>query len=296
MPSGELTFTPASLIAIADDEMQNEIVPLILRQRAKHFRAFKDTITEALESGAPRTRYPIPEYAMNRRLQNVAFVEGKEERSLHKIDHDLEMDVPIRGNSWTSWMDDFLGGRQGYYISGDELVLYPSASAGRTLRMYYYRLPNRLVATTDAARVISVNPLTGTLTCSAVPTAWAPGDSVCCVDGKPGFQLKFESRPIVTSSSPTLELADVSLIAPGDWIALEGDSPIPQIPVETHPLLYERCAYKILKDQGDAKSDETLAAYEAAKLGYIASFNTDVEQGPNKIVSRRGIFDYVRRR
>lgn len=47
----------------------------------------------------------------------------------------------------------------------------------------------------------------------------------------------------------TLENA-VSGLSVGDWLALEGQTPIPQIPVEFRPLLEQRVVVKLYELQG----------------------------------------------
>ena len=285
MPLDQSTFPPVTVLRMADTQLELAIVPVILSTRAAHFRTSVDYVT------TEAAVYPIPEYAMNRSLQNVAYVSPTgEESALTPVDHDREME---EGVSWYSWATGFLGGRQGYYVSGDDLVLFPAPAAGKTLRVYYYRRPNRLVEENDAARVISVNPGTGVVTCATVPGAWAIGTSLCCVAGKPGFALRFEARAITGVASPTVTLGDVTGIVAGDYLALEGDSPIPQLPVEAHALLAQKTVCKILESLGDAKKGASDAEYTEMLRNYVNSFPLRVEQAPKRIAPRKNLLRFM---
>lgn len=239
IPFGQNTYTEDRALAIADDELQTVVAPMILKLKADHFLTYSDQTTTTLVA------YDIPPTAHNRNLHAVVYVQtdGSEVR-LTKINFDVETSVNADN-------EFFPGGA--YYIRGDKVILYPESTAGQTLRMYFYRLPNQLVATSAAAEVLSVDYNTNIVTCSSVPAAWAAGDSICCVAGTPGFDLRFEAADIVAVSSPTVTVADASDVVEGDWLALEGDSPIPQIPIETHPILAQAALVKILEGLGDPK-------------------------------------------
>lgn len=278
IPANQSTYEADEMIAIADDELQTMIVPAIMALKAAHFLTYVDyTTTTAVV-------YDIPATALNRDLQNVVFVAADgSETALTPIDFDVE----VQGGDRSFFQYG------AFYVRGDKLVLYPDSTAGQTLRLYYYRLPNRLVQTSEAAEVLSVDYDTNIITCSSVPADWAAGDSICCVSGQPGFDLNIEAADIVDVSSPTVELADASAVVAGDWLAAEGDSPIPQIPVETHPLLAQAALVKILEGLGDPRMKLSQEKLMEVMRNYQNVASPRVEQAFPKLISRKRLADYM---
>lgn len=277
-------MTRAVALATADDELQTVIVPLMLSLRSKYLLSSLDYTT------TPAIRYAIPPFAIGRSIQNIAMVgaDGRESE-LTFVDHDREME----GSAWDSWARDFLGGRSGYYLSGDDVILYPQARPGLTLRIFYYRLPNRLALIENCARVTAVDSGTGVVSVSGLPLEWTVGTSLCCVAGIPGFPLRFEARAAVAAGSGTVTLADVSSIIVGDWLAPEGDSPIPQIPVEAHPMLAQAAVTKLHESLGDPRLSNAQAKYKEIRDGFVTANTPRVEQAPKMMSPRRGLLSYI---
>lgn len=280
LPADQDTFSEARMLQFADDEMQIRVVPAVMSLRADHFVTYTDYTTTT------ETRYDIPKTALNRNLKRVAFLQSDgSEPSLTRIDLDTETEAYWRARVFETGA---------YYVEGDKIVLYPSSTAGKTLRLRYHRLPNQLVETSAAALVLSVDYDLNVVTCSSVPAAWATGDSLCCVSGDPGFTLRFEAAEALDVSSPTIEFADASEIVAGDWIALEGDSPIPQLPVEAHPILAQCAAVKVLESLGDAKLDSSRKDLAEIMAAYVGVAAPRVEDAPKRVVSHSKMSNYIR--
>lgn len=276
IPADQSTYLPAEMIKMADDEMQIRLVPILFQSKADFFLTFSDVTTTSSLS------YDIPEAAFNRALHSIFFVDAAgNETELTYVDFNEEtfaaLDYP-RGACFTR---------------GEKLHLFPRAFPDRTLRLYYYRLPNRLVPTTEAAQVTAVDSGTGIVTTTGVPADWTAGTTVCCVKGRPGFQLRFAARDLTAASSPTVTLADVSDIEIGDWIALEGDSPIPQLPVEAQPVLAQATIAKILEGLGDPGLAAAKTDLRDALAAYVAITGPRIDRGPKSLVSRRRLLNYM---
>lgn len=278
---GPGTFDEDKVLAFADDELQSAIVPAVMSLRAEHFATYEDvTTTDELV-------YEIPESALNRGLKRVCFVDAAGvEQKLTKIDFDAESDEPGQRGTYPNGA---------FYIQGDSVVLYPNVTAGRTLRMHFYRAPNRLVQTSAAAQVLAVDTDLDTVTCSSVPASWEVGDLVCCVAGRPGFGLRFAAREITVAGSPSFTIDDVTGVEVGDWIALEGDSPIAQIPVEMHPVLAQKVAAKVLEALGDPKTPFSRDEYAAIAKNVVDMAGPRVESAPKRFTGRNRLIDWLRK-
>lgn len=270
------------MIKMADDELQETIVPVVFGLRADHFLDFTDyTTTDDVD-------YEIPESALNRNLRSVCYVDerGVESR-LTPVEYDDEAGAVNYDRR------SFAHGA--YYIRGDMLKLYPSSTPGKTLRLHYYRLPNKLVPIDQAAKVTDVDYDTGVVTTSGVPATWTTDDVLCCVAGRPGFRLRFAAKKPTDVSSPTVTFAaeDVAEIAVGDWLALEGDSPIPQIPVEAHRLLAQATLVKVLEAHGDDTMEKSQKKLDIAIARYQNMATPRVEEDPKSVVSRANIRHFI---
>lgn len=288
IPVNQSTFTPERVFAFADDEILDTVVPMIRAHRNDHFVTFSDVATTSA------VEYEIPDEAMNRGLYNVALL-GSDGTpySLVRIDFDREIEPDAY-----SWRKRYTRGGLAYFLRGDALFLYPESEAGETLRIYYERLPNRLIPTTLAAKVVSVNTGNGQVTCvsASVPAAWDNGTKLCVVKGTPGFTLRVASTTAsaATDTIVTLPTADVADIEADDWIAPLGDSPLIQLPVEAHSVLAQAVAVKLQEAMGDEILPAAREALTAAVARYTSSFPQRVEQAPKRVFSRNRLIDHLR--
>jgi len=305
LPINTSTWTPTTILAAATEVMLEHVVPLVRTQRANHFRTFHDqAVVEAT------LRYAIPTEAMNRGLRNVAALDAEGNPvKIQAVDLDAEIDI----GAW--WRDHVLANpdtRAGYYIEGDELVLHPRSFAG-TMRLYYDRLPNRLCRSetttlqgtsylAEAVQVVSVDTVTGAITCTAtaVPAAITTSTPICVVQGTPGFRLKIASATpsaktstIVTLGNDIAAVAAAGIVA-GDWVCLAGDSPVIQLPVELHGMVAEYVAHMVLRVAGDARMAASEKVLGMMAENYRKSFRgLRVDDDPREVASDNKLSDSV---
>jgi hypothetical protein len=85
---------------------------------------------------------------------------------------------------------------------------------------------------------------------TSVPTGWVNGDSVDLQAAQPQFDLLGTCDITdITGTDITLD-GDIGTLAAGDYLCLEGQTCVPQIPVEFHQLLAQRVVCKIYELQG----------------------------------------------
>lgn len=281
IPDDPHTFEPEAMAKIADVLMQLKAVPTLMAANAKHFLDYVDYTTTS------EVTYDIPKAAINRNLADVVYVkQDGSESPLTIIDY--QTDIRERG-----------GLRYPYgaaYIRGDQLILYPESQAGRTLRLYFHRLPGQLVLEEAAAQITAVDTGTGDVTTGGLPSTWTTANTFDFIQGDPGFRLRAEDVTASSVSSPTLTVptAVAAELQVGDWVALHGESPIPQIPVEAHALLAQLVLVKVLEAMGDSKHKTSLAELAEMMAAYRTMTSPRVATAPPVLVSRNRLIDWIR--
>lgn len=302
IPVNRSTFTPTQILAYADEETLDTILPMLRKPRRAFFIESEDQTTTTA------TAYDIPDEASNRSLKNVALLDSNGDPfALVPVDFDQEIDL---GSWWREVSRNYPDGRvSGYYVRGDQVHLWPRSESGRTLRLYFERLPQKLVLsetftlgttsyTQAAAKVVSVHASNGEVTCETgtVPAAWDTGTVLCVVKGTLGHTLRVASSTAVTATTTVVDFppADVTdIVQPGDWIAEVGESPLVQLPAEAFSILAQAVAVKCLEAIGSQKVVVAQQKLDRAMERYIESFPQRVEEAPKEIVSAHRLTEGV---
>jgi hypothetical protein len=241
LPSASATGTAdADLLAIANEELQSWLVPLLLAAKSRHLIRRYTVSTTA--GTAP---YRIPSRSI---LSSVAEVEivtaSGAVRNLAL--HDLSEKADLSSQNGTP---------TGFYLEGQNVYLTPTPATSETLRISYFIRPNELVATSAVATITVINTGTGALTTSAtVPGTFSTSQRYDLVTAKSSFEsLAIDlTASVASGTTVTFSAADLpSGLAVGDYICLAEQSPTPQVPADLHSLLSQRVAVKILEALGD---------------------------------------------
>lgn len=291
-------YKASNLLLLGDACMVDTIIPMMRKWRKHHFRTSSDQTTTAA------TTYAIPAQAMDRGVLNVTIVPSVgREYSLDPIDLDREIDPFTPGYSLNASSDR----PQQYYVHGDRITLYPSSRAGDVLRTHYERLPNRLARSaaytynsgSEAAEgglITSIDTGTGVITCSGgVPSTISTSTPICAVSSTPGFALLFSAvTPSAKSATTvTVSTANAALVSVGDWIALEGDSPIVQLPVEPGQILAQLVAAEALRSLGHRERAKDLEEKAGASIkNYIDSFPQRVAEQMESVDTSETLADW----
>lgn len=265
VPTAQATFQTADFLAIANEELQSYVVPLVISQREDYFIAHLDY---ALTSGV--MEYRLPSRAIGSGLREVSIIDS---------------DGQVNNNFPRVARENLTEADKGYYLDGNVLMLIVEnptqvVDIGQTLRMTYYQRPNTLVSSTLTATIATVTHATNTVTLAAAPpVAFTTGVEYDLINGAPGFEaLAIDWQ--ASSVGVTMVFADPlpTDLAAGDIIGIAGQSSVPQIPADLHPLLAQRCALKVLEGLGDSegidKAAGILARMEADAVKMIAPRTT----------------------
>lgn len=301
IPTSQVTFSADDLLAMADEELQIGVVPLVMRTREEYFVAFEDTVIQGNESG-----FDLPSRAIGSVLRNVTIIQNPNSQNSpaeRKIPQIAAEDAPYNNN-----FNNYLG-VQSFFLRNNQVILSPDTSSfggGITLRQYYFLRPNKLVEVNQTSQITAINANIATV--NVIPSGFGSGPLFTItsdvVRSVPGFGLLAmdESLTVNTTDLTITFTNDLSTygaggIQVGDYICLAGDSPIPQIPVELHTLLAQRTAVKILESLGDEKNLPAAAKkLEEMEKNITGLISSRVEGSAKKIVNNFSVLNRPYRR
>lgn len=230
VPIGNSTFTAAEVIKLADRENQTSIMRQLLSIREGYYRTATDY--DYVESG----EYDVPPLAIAGALDSIAIVNGPTRISVNLIDPAEQVSTDYPSTSG-----------YGYFIDGNTIKVKPASFDG-SLRISYMRRPSSLVATSAAARISAI--ASNVISVTSLPSTITTGETVDACQDQPNFEM-LGSRLITGIAGTDITLATaVTGLAVGDWLALQNQTPVPQIPVEFRTLLEQRVVVKIYELQG----------------------------------------------
>lgn len=287
IPGSQNLYPDSRILQIANEEMQMNIVPDIMDAREEYFVYYHDQLLTENNS-----QYFIPERAIGTKLRDVAIVQNPGESGevtipIVRLQPENAMGLPLSGLGFGTTT------RPGYIVRNNWIILYGPISAGQTLRMFFFIRPGYLVHTSEAAEVTAING--NIVSCSAVPTTWSTGTIVDVVEGKPPFNYRFIDQTTTLIAGNDITMPDVTDIEVGDWISLQYESPIAQIPWELHPLLTQGVTAYIMHSIDAKQAALEDARYQAMRKNALTMVDNRVEGQGEKIMSNNSISNWTKR-
>lgn len=282
IPTSQNTFSTADMLGLADDETRTGLVPMLMSVRESYFQTYKDV---AIVDGT--AAYAVPTRAIGEKLKEVQLVDtAGNVRDLDRIEKE---DVHSYSQGSSSALE-------GFYFEGSDIVLVPTPTglSDHYLRLTYFKRPSSLVAITAAGQITAINTGTREVTISSTPSTFTTSRTYDFIQANPGFKNLSIDQAVssVASNILTFSSALPSGLAIGDWVALAGETPIPQLPVEFHSVLALRTAISILRALGHEKEADSkqkeLEKLEERVLGLVSP---RVEGEPKKVISRTGVLN-----
>jgi hypothetical protein len=269
IPSNQGQITDAEIITLAQEQLVTEIVPFVVGVK-QHYYTREYTLTTA--NG--QLLYDLPGDANVDQFHSVRVTQaGVAERAL----------VQIPSSSRPNWLPDIIrtgGAPTHYYIEGNQIGLLPvPANAAYTVTLTYDLRQPTLVGTSAAAIVSSFLPTYTINTAATLPASFTTADAdgnypavqgvsplppfsgqlgfsspVYVDSGSSGAALYLSSTPNGGGGTPTTSLGSIAI---GSRITLAGESVIPMIPAEMHPVLYQATAVAALRTLGPSDRFQT---------------------------------------
>ena len=263
VPVSQSTFSTSDLLGFATDIMRTRIVPFVIRFQEDYF--LKEEITDR-----------VPSRALGGKIKNVALIS----------DSGCEIQLPRLEPC------DLGKSLQGFVLKGNQIILNCTPrNSNRWMKpkVSYYVRPSHLVLPELACRVIS---MTGNdVEVDQIPPGLELGSVLDFIGGEPTFDY-LGSAYIQNISGKTLSLSSIPKeIEKGalnvQWMARLGESPVPQIPLELHPLLAQSVACQLLESLGfEDKAAAAQRVLERMESDVIPVISPRVDDSRKRIINR----------
>jgi hypothetical protein len=245
----------ATLLALANDEVSYGLQPLLMKLRQDYFTA---TIDIPIVAG--QAAYDIPARAIGVKLRDVGLVDSSGKfTSLDRMQIDQ-----LDGLATTAGLPS------AFYLQDTQLVLFPTPSGSGTLRVPYYARRNRLVLPSAVAVVTAVNTTTGVIGFNTLPSTIVTGTKVDLVRSTPHFRtLAIDQTATVSGLNVTVPAAAVAQLAVGDYLCVAGETAVPQLAVELHPVLAQRVAVLWMTESGSPSLQAGILALQNMEAAIV---------------------------
>jgi hypothetical protein len=275
IPTSQNLFSDSDLIAMLNEELQNRVIPYILAVREDYFL----TYNEYTQNGST-TEIDIPKNAIGNKINQVNIYTASSDDSFFAS-------VP---RLTVSQINDYYGG---YYIQGSKIKIFPQAITSGQLRIYYYRRPSEIVATSRTAIISTVNTNTSIVCSTNLPANITTGSSIDIVSNEQPWDTITE-RTAGTVLNATLDLIDTTDIETGFYVASRGESPFAQIPQDTIPLLIQAVVVRMMEYMGDTNGlQAALLTYAQMESDNRNLITPRVDAQPKKISAHRRLSRYL---
>jgi hypothetical protein len=276
VPTSQLTFQDADFVALANDELQGEVIPLIMSTREDYFVDSVDVTCPA--SGV----IDFPDAAIGAKLKAVAVVQQDNPLTLWNLPR-IDMDV-VTGIKTVIAVS-------GFYITGNTLNIYPTPGdlSGRTIRIYFYKRSLTLATPADYSVITAIDTGTNTVSMSRLPTGWAANTQINSVSSVGAFNITNELATISSVAGLDIVLDNVTGMVVGDYLSGLGYSAVPQVPVEAHGYLAQLTAAKCLEGLGDREGMKAaLDKAEKLRTSLMIVISQRVDGSVKKVMSGNG--------
>ena len=289
LPDSQLLLQTEEILRMMNFQMRASLVPLIDSAAEEFFVHDEDIDYDGTE-----TVFNIPTRAVGTKLRDVVFVDS----------NGNEVGIPrLRPEQLKTNYGYGIGlafGLYGFILKDQTVQLFigssQSAPSYPTLRLKFFRRPSDCVTVNDCGQITLINTATREVTVDAAPTDWSTDLLFDFVKGSPHFTSKGDSLAIDSIAGNTLtftdELPDDLVV--GDWIAEEGETPIPQVPYEAFPLLTQLTIIKTLEANRDTDGmKNAMATLEEMKKSFLQIITPRVDGSPIKLGGTDGISNYI---
>jgi len=285
IPIDQVTFTEQQLLDFANEEMQQNALPMVMELHEEYL-----TATASVSVSAGVDTYDIPYRAVGNKLRYLKYCTTAPATgtffNMVRVD---PKDSQLYGTSNTN--NSFT---KYFYAQNSSVILtsIPNSDAGALVFSYYER-PGSLVLQDRVASVtgISVSGTNTVLACSSMPANIAPLTQVDFLQTLPGHKTYKTDYTLpagcidsvaLTITIPTADIPTGFRV--GDNVCTATEAFIPQIPTELHSILAQMVAVKCLEALGDQQGMQSAEAkLQQMKSNVGDLIDNRIESSPIKI-------------
>lgn len=260
-PSSNDLFSDSDFLVLFNHQMKVEIVPMMLKLNEEYFVQYKDfTITQG-------AKYRIPKRAIGSMIRDLKVIDaGGNQQNLARL---YEEDRPLN--------------KTGYYIERNQVELSNDFTTG-TLRMKYFGRPSTLVLTTACAEITSIDTGLNQVVVSSVPSTMTTNTIIDFVQASNPYDLLGMDYTISGVSGTTISFTTLpDDLVEGDYICIAGESPVPMVPDELHPVLIQSALCKTLSSKKDKQYKDEMDTLMRVKEDAINMLDPRVQNNSNKV-------------
>lgn len=260
-PSSNDLFSDSDFLVLFNHQMKVEIVPMMMKLNEEFFVQYKDfTVTQY-------AKYRIPKRAIGSMIRDLKVIDaGGNQQNLARL---YEEDRPLN--------------KTGYYIERNQVELSNDFTTG-TLRMKYFGRPSTLVLTTACAQITSIDTGLNQVVVSSVPSTMTTSTVVDFVQASNPCDLLGMDYTISGVSGTTISFSSLpDDLEEGDYICIAGESPVPMVPEELHPVLIQSALCKTLSSKKDKSYADEMNTLMRVKEDAINMLDPRVQNNSNKV-------------
>lgn len=205
-----------------------------------------------------KTTYRIPYRAVNGEVRHLWYESqaGSRMRLYPKSIEDMENYTALT-----------IGEPTGFYVMGNNIVLLPTPDVDGSLVMAYPFRPNLLVDAMTTQSILTVDTVNNNITVPNIPANFTNGAKYDVIDHQSGNGIVYYDL-VGSISGTTINFpTSIQNVQVGNYVALAGQSPVPMIPEEGHPLLLETTVMRVEMVRGNSTrvKNSTLIIQDARK-------------------------------
>jgi len=245
-PTGQTTFETADILEIGNEEIKSTILPEILSIREEYFVHYTDYAITANQAA-----YDIPARAVGMICREVHYLDSA--GSVSDLDRMEPEDV-----DHTSLTEAI---PRAFYLRNNQIMLHrtPSTTQG-TLRVYFFLRPGDLIESSAGATITAIDTGTNVVTVGTIVSTWATGDIFDLISKQGGHEYRdFDLTSTTVSGSDITFSSLPSTLSVGDYVALQGQSQVIQLPPDYQPCLAQAVAAFILDNMNLPGSEKAYA-------------------------------------
>lgn len=289
LPDSQLLLDPEEILRMMNFQMRASLVPLIDSAAEEFFVHYED-----IDYDSSVNEYGIPTRAVGTKLRDVVFVDSAGN----------EVAIPrLRPEQIKTGYQYGIGynfGMYGFFLKDQSVVLFignPSGTSSYpTLRLKFFRRPSDCVSVNDCGQITLIDVNARQVTVDNAPPHWTDSLLFDFVKGTPHFTSKGDSLAIDSIAGNTITFTDAlpDDLVVGDWVAEEGETPIPQVPYEAFPLLTQLTIIKTLEANRDSEGmKNAFATLTDMKTSFLQIITPRVDGSPVKLGGTDGISNYI---